>query len=419
MNVFIINFLAYLAWFLIVYKKEKTITLYSCMILLIAIVAFAGVYTLMTGIYFDTFGTQNLSSIDSTPFILCFIGFVIFFNPLRYAKMENVEIPEFSSKNFQYLLIFWLILTTAYTILKATEASAAVAFGLDQVYEARHVDGEALSYMVYDNQIILKLRWIGGIVSNATCPVAMLYAMTNLIKREKISLSVYVLLLAFLPSFFHSIATGSRGSMFLSIFKVLFIVIFLKDFLQSNIKKIIWGLFASGVAVVLIYSIAITVARVGDTDALSSVLRYFGEPFPNMSFSYWEYVINHPMGERFFPDFIGSNATEGFSPGEIHEYWGNITNTPILNWKILYCDCYIEFGKLGGILFIIIYSILFGGYFKKHPVNIYNITVLFFYYELCDNSFTGYNGFSNIIITTFISIIVLNLILRFYCRRVQ
>lgn len=402
-------------WFLIVYRKEKTITLYSCMILLIAIVAFAGVYTLWTGIYFDTFGNQVMTNISPIPFIYTFLGFVFFFSPLKYAKLKSIDIPEFESKNFRTLLTVWIVISLAYILVKLGEASAAVAIGLDRVYEARHMDGEFLSEVVIDNPIIRKIKWIGGMVTNATCPVMMLYAMICIIKNKERIMAFLILALAFLPSFLHSIATGSRGSMVWSMFKLFFIIILTKDLLPVKFKKIIISVLGSVIAGVLFYSMAITVARVGESDAVSSILRYFGEPFPNMIFSYWDQVAQFPGGNRFFPDFLGFDKTAGFSSGEIHSYWSFYTGVPILNWKIMYIDCYIEFGKIGAFVMILLFSLPFSYYFKKKIIGLYNIPVLFFYYEMCDNSFTGFNAFSNVIITTITSILVLNFILKTFC----
>ena len=55
MFILVMNALAYVIWFVIVYMQEKTLTLYSCMIGMIAVIASIGVYTMYSHIWFDTF----------------------------------------------------------------------------------------------------------------------------------------------------------------------------------------------------------------------------------------------------------------------------------------------------------------------------------------------------------------------------
>lgn len=416
MVVFITNFFAYLFWFLYTYKKEKTLTLYSSVIALITFIAFAGVYTLLTGIYAETFGEVDLNSVDITPFIYTFVGFVFFFRPLKYVKIKTLVIPEFNSKFFSQIVYFWVLLTFAYSLLKIGEAYIATSIGLDVIYEDRHMDGMSLSFMTYTNPILSKIAWIGEIVSRTTSPVMLFYATLNIINGKKKLLSIIIMILSVLPSIANSIAMGSRGAMVWSIFKFLFIVILMKDYLNKRFKKVIVSILIGGLVVVLFYSVTITIARNDGSGALNSILRYFGEPFPNALYSYWEMVSYHPMGTRFFPIWFNNNVVYDMSPGEIHNYWGSLTGVPILNWKILPIDCYIEFGVLGGFLFILFISILFTIFFKLYPISVYTITVLFFYFEMCDSSFTGYNAFDNTIMATVETVVVLNLFFYFFCR---
>ena len=419
MTILVANALLYLLWFIYIYKKEKTVSLYSSLILLILFIAISAVYSVATGIYFKTFGNFNLDIIEITPFLLTLLGFIIAFHPLRNIELSDDGFPEFYTSIFSLFVKFWVVLSTAYTVLKIGEASVAISIGLDQVYEARHISGDTLSYMTYTNPILSKIAWIGYIVSSSTCPIMLLYSMVNLSQNNNKFLSFYILFLAIASAIANGIAMGSRGAMVWSVFRLLFIVFLMKDSLSSNYKKMIFGVLGSGLGVVVLYSVMITISRVGDTGALDSIIRYFGEPFPNMSFLYWDEVTNHPMGDRFFPDFVGFNDFVGYSPAEVHNYWGNVTGVPILNWKILYCDCYIEFGKIGGLLFLAILSFIFTKLIHYKSINVYNISILFFYFEMCDSSFTGYNAFSNNIISTAITIAVVDWLMYVFCKRIN
>lgn len=411
MIVLILNALAYFLWFVNVYKKEKSLTLYSSLILLIFGVAFLGVVTVGNGIYFDVFGYYDLSLINFVPYLLCFIGFLIFFEPLRGIRISSLDISLFESNSFKIITYIWLFISTLFVGIRIFAAVVAVSIGLDVLYEATHIEGDPVDLLKGASDWVYKTIWIGSNISRATSPLMMLFSMFLLSKTKHNFLAYYILFLSVAPYLASAISIGSRGAMLWSLFRLVFIVVLTKDLLPKEKKKNIYMLLTYCLTVVLIYSIITTIGRFGDDNMFSSILRYFGEPFPNVSFLYWDNVTNHPFGDRLIPDLVGFTKDIGDSSEDVFMYWGSVTGVPILNWKVLYCDSYIEFGVWGGMLFLCIFSGVFKYLFIKYGVTIYTISILFFYYEQCDSSYTGFNAFSYVLIPTFITILITNIIL--------
>ena len=379
-----------------------------------------GVYTIATDIWFDTFGYYNLESLEFTPYVITFIGFFFFFYPLKDIHRFKFNDNVFTSPLFKYIVFSWIVLILAFTIVKITEMYAAISIGLGEVYQDRHVEGNELVFMQHVDPVIAKIVWIGGIVSNTTAPVMMFYSLYLIVKQKKMFLPILILTLSILPSIIHSVAIGSRGAMVWSFFKITFFYIISKDMISKKMKRQIIKIMLSFLLLVLVNSIITTIERTDNSrskeTATSSVLRYFGEPFPNAGFIYWGNVTKHPMGKRFFPDYVGFNKDVGETSDEIFKYWENYTGVPILNWKILYIDCYIEFGVLGGLLFLVLVGVFFRYVFAHRTISVYTIGILYAYFEMCDSTFTGYNMFSKQINATITSILILNFLLYFVAK---
>ena len=79
MNVLIINALLYAFWFLFVLNKERKLTIYSFLILFYLCIAFIGVYSVSTSIYYNTFGFYSLKNLEIEPYVYSFITYFILF----------------------------------------------------------------------------------------------------------------------------------------------------------------------------------------------------------------------------------------------------------------------------------------------------------------------------------------------------
>lgn len=68
-------------------------------------------------------------------------------------------------------------------------------------------------------------------------------------------------------------------------------------------------------------------------------------------------MIVYPMGARLFPFVIEPSTiiTSTKSLGEQHIIWESITGVPILNYKTLYGDFYVDLGRIFRLLLFCIF----------------------------------------------------------------
>ncbi len=391
MNILLFNFILYSIWSAFTLFKEKRITIYSALVLFYLIVAFLGYYTVSSGIYYDVFGFTPLSTLQLEPYIYAIATYMILFWPLRNIKFDDYRTDAIFSKKVAQCLKIWVGYFSLFTILKLFEAVASITLGLGDTYDARHVDGQEL--FVYDNIILQKFNGYGFFLLNATVPFVMAYVFIGLNKKRiSNTYAVILIFLSYVPSILSGIAMGSRGSLFMTSFCfVFFILLFWRFIPKSFLSKIyLYGVIF--VSLVLIYSWMITSDRVGKgSEGFNSILRYFGESFPNLGFIFWDNVKYHPMGLRFFPNFLIENEKSLYtSVDDSYQYWGFKTGVPVLNFKTYFGDLYIEFGLVYAFAFVTGCSLLVKKYFNRYKVNVFNLSFLYFYYQLCIFAFAGF-----------------------------
>lgn len=405
MNILLFNIFLYALWFLLSFKIEKRITVYSFLILFYLGLAVCGYYSVNEGIYYDTFGYYSLKSLKITPYILAFVAYIILFMPFYKVRCNIKNVDFIFCNKTRLFLKYWIVVYLLYTILKLTEAVATMSMGLAAAYDARHNDGVSLFQY---NPILAKFNGYSYFFLQATVPFVMLYALFGM--KKKIISTKYSLLLislCFLPSFFESLGMGSRGGMFMTFFCFLFFVFLLYDQLSKKFIRTISKVAIIFVGVILFYSWAITVDRIGDSTGLDSIIRYFGESFPNLGWTVWDNAYYHPMGERFFPELFNSKVAL-LSVGDAYDYWQKMTGVPILTFKTYFGDLYVEFGTLGAFIFLFCSSGILYIYLNRKGISIFNIGYCYFYYQLCVFAFSGYTKtgwnsiFQLLIITIFV-----------------
>ena len=406
MNLLLINFFAYLIWLLITIKKEKRLTSYSLLIAMYTVIAFLGYYTVKTGIYYNTFGYYSPNTLQAEPYIYAFIGYFILFLPFYKIRSNIDKVSFIFNKDTKVFVNFWIIIYILYTILKLSEAVIAVSTGLADMYEARHIEGVQL--FTYD-PIIDKFNGYSSFFLTASTPFMMLYSLLGIANKKVTTFKgVLIICLCFLPELFGDIGMGSRGAMFMTLLCFLFFVFLFAKQLPRRFIKNIFIIIVSFAVVVLVYSWAITVGRMGSSGGMESIFRYFGESFPNLGWTIWGNATYHPMGERFFPTLWGNKLVTSMSVDEAYQYWSTMTGVPVLNFKTYYGDLYVEFGEYGAFVFLMLTSIPIYLYFKRKGVTIFNFSYLYLYFQLCVFAFSGYTKtdwgfiFQLIITTSFV-----------------
>lgn len=394
------NALVYFFLFFKYYKKDKGINVFNYLLLFYAGIATMGVVSMYTGIYEDTFGSKSNTSISIIPYIFCCISYIVFFYPFRKLS-KNVEFKMPYIKYFDVFVSIWIIIMICYCVMMAIEASISISTGLAEAYEARHIEGESL-FDYGDNFLLRRLRYIGVVFQNCTVPIIILYCLTCLKQHKKKYTVITLVILCFLPNFLGALGQGSRGQMFSLFNKMIFFVLLFKEQIDRKIKSYI---YVGGIAftlVMLSYSLLITTQRLEEKQKetpIASIARYFGESFPNLGYTFWDNVKYHPMGERLFPEIFGYSINERFgSTDESYAYWWNITGVPVLTFKTLFGDLYIEFGVIGALLFIFLASSLFSKMMNGH-ITYYNLGIAYIYFQICNVGFAGLTMVSGFSIT--------------------
>lgn len=411
----VLNFALYFITFLFEYRKEK-ITLYTFLLLEYSVISLMGLYSFYTGIYENIFGPKNIDSLSIIPYVLCYLFFLIFFKPLSKLRIKDINIPN--TRIINKFINFWFLIIILYTGLKLSECIVALSTGMGQMYEDRHINGETL--FDYSGNILLRrINSIGAVLINTTIPLVIVYCI-SIINKKSASLKTYIMIiLCFIPLLLQGISFGSRGIMFGVFIKMVFYYIVLKDYISKKIKRYIFLLGVSITLIMLFYSLIITYERFGnDQNAFSGIARYFGECFPNLGFIFWDNVKEHPMGERLFPDILDVDLTRfWFSVDSMYAYWWNRTGVPVLNFKTLFGDMYIEFGVIGAFIFAIIMNRIMNKVIYLKTVPYYFLSYCAIYFQIAAIGFAGLTqigGFNNVLI---IVAFVINSSLYFYDKK--
>lgn len=236
--------------------------------------------------------------------------------------------------------------------------------------------------------------WIVGFLStfyNILNPLMLYYCIVQFIFNKgtinkkfyySIILFVFIVLL-------YNISQGARGGIFISTINLCVVFLPFWKNIQLRIKR---KLLKGGILFLVLsgmYTITMTISRFLDNSSketpLGSFFRYIGEPFPHLGNKFWDQVIIHPLGSRFYPFIFGQHFSEAkyiTTNAENQAVWGSITGVPILNYKTIYGDFYIEFGPIIGFIFIIFYAGLFRCFIHRNKISFAMVPLLYYYIDM-------------------------------------
>ena len=153
----------------------------------------------------------------------------------------------------------------------------------------------------------------------------------------------FLLLFAyFFNNIIEAMTCGSRGVLFFAVLNVLILLFIFRDSINAKIKKILLVSTIGTTLFVFSIALAISVDRFGD-EAWNWIYSYFGEPFLNISLYYW----NAPFttgGALTFAPFVKINYYD-------HNYI-------MVLFKLFSGQAMLDFGVIGGLVFLIIISFI-------------------------------------------------------------
>lgn len=357
---------------------------------MICIVAFLGFYTVATDIYYETFHINKNTKLLYEPYVYCFISYFLLFYPLRNLNIKRLDVNFMFKKYGKMFVMIWTLFYTFFTLLKVYETIGGLALGLGASYEARHIDGDTL--FRYNNYFFdYIVNGYGLMFYNASYPIILLYAILGFAQNKlRYKFSLYLILICILPAFLIGISSGSRGYLFMFVMCDIFLLSLFWPGIPSSLKMSLKK-YSLIIAMVLVsISLIITIERLGDSkDGGVSILRYFGESFPNLGYLMYDQVAIHPMGIRFYPEILWGNNPPWFSTDDSYQYWGRITGVPVISFKTFFGDFYIEFGLEITILLLILLYILISYVIRKR-FSIITLPIVFLYMRMCSQSFAGF-----------------------------
>ena len=363
--------------------KYKGFSIHNLISLWFTFIVMMGFITVDTGIYQEVHGYNT--NFPYKPYILEFLFFLIFMWPFRSLSDKEFIITDFPvyNKNFKFLFVgvlisygfyFFLLLKVAVFVLSQKEMAAA--------YQAIHFDGASL----YDySGVEEKIKWICGSIYDWTSPIVLIYAIFGIIKGNNglsYRFNVVCLIMVVAMFFLDCISTGQRGGIFFFGVRLLFVFVPLWPKFPTKAKKTVRRYIPFVVASFSLYAAMMTIARVENSTVetpITTVLRYLGEPYPHLGNAFWEQVITHPMGARLFPFLIEANGNTGVSLGDQHAFWEVVTGVPILNYKTLYGDFYVDFGPYIPFVIIFFHALLLKSFVKSRTISFAAYPILYYY----------------------------------------
>lgn len=380
------NILLYLFCFLWLFEKEKRrFSLATSIILMEVIIAFLGFYSFESGIYQLTFGRKDENRLSFIPYILNFIAVLIILVPLRNYKIIKIRLNNNVKFIFNILSYVTCVLSLLYSVALYFVSKAFASLSFAEVYAIGR-SGEMVSFNIplIDFIFTQVYQWI-----NILTPFVFTYNFYNISRNCKVKTSIIIILLVFLLQFAACVVLASRGRLFFLFTSLLYFLILFHGMFSKKTKKWVKMIVACFFLLALVFSILISESRTENSSqktTFGGIVRYFGEPFPNLCYSYWNATnIQHPMGRRHYYGIyhrIDDSINLKLSVGERQDYWTSYTKVPVYNFKTIYGDLYVEFGIF--IPFVILSCISsFYLFIRRKMSLVYSVILIYYCYHMC------------------------------------
>lgn len=394
MNILLINFLLYLSYTLWGLKKCHYLTVHNMVSLWFTFISLMGLITVHLGIYQAVFGPIHID--DISPYLYCYICFIFLLLPLRKLNYKYIELRGLSQvkgdkfKKFSY---FPLLVLLIYIIVLVPDV--VIAFSMDNISDVyTELRKEGADLYQHGTAVNMAL-WIGRKFYNWFWAIFAFFAIYSLNKWNNNNKLYFIILFlsAVVPYFLRTIIAGGRGGFVFFSIQIMIVLLPIWPYLNNVLKKRILLFSSVFIGVVMVYLVAMTVARLEDSVSetpFTSVLRYFGEPYPNLGNNLWEHVRHHLMGRRMFPELFGFEKSE-LTQYENFALWQDYSGVAVLNYKTIFGDFYLEFGTLPAICIVACIGVLMNLYLKHRTLYFHQVPLYSYYVVLCSTAPLWFN----------------------------
>lgn len=389
MWVLICNALLYVFTTIVMYRKLG-MRPFVFLWMFYSVFAVFGIILVSSRLYFVAFSMSAETPLSFEPYIYNYFCMMAMTLPLykitgKEPGIKNATISPRSKRVFRVIFLIFLI----YFGCKLFELSLYGNMGYAERHKMITQDGEGVKIGQH-SAIIGYTTGICAKLYSIVYPLAMFYVLMLL--RNKASILKITLLFALCvsPMLTGYVVNGNRAGMFYLMANLAFFFFLTKDYLSRKQLSRIYLLCGMLALLLFTFSSSISEERFQHTDigTTGSVLRYFGEVFPNLGYQYWNEVNNFTMGARKFSSYYslltGINFNlQGFD--ETFAYWSFFTGVDCALFKTVFGDLYLEFGTVGALIFASIFSLIMFRVTKNSELSVYNLPFYYYYFAFSTN----------------------------------
>lgn len=385
MNTLVFNFFLYLIYTTISIYKCRAFTVHNMLAVWFTFIAFMGCVSVEYGYYGIIYG-RIPDVLPIAPYLLCFLCFILLELPLRKINCKHLElsdIPSIENIKFRKVAIFVSFILLLFTIVYIPPTIVTLSMkNVADSYEMQHVDGESIYKF---SPVASAIIWVGRKVYNWFYALLLFYGIYNLVikKSRRTKYLAFIIIVSILPYFLRTISIGGRGGFIFFSFALFLTVSPFVSYMNKKARRKALMIILASALLVIPYIAAMSSGRVegASETAVGSIIRYFGEPFPNLGYVLWD-KVNFLMGRRMFPELFGYNYDE-MSQYDLFRHLAFYAKVPVLNYKTIFGDFYLEFGTTITICIFICVSYFMCRYLDKGKLSFYSIPLYAYYLDIC------------------------------------
>lgn len=384
----LINAILYIVTFLIA-RKKTGLSPFTFVWGVYSFIAIGGYVIVQTGLYEEAFNINTSSDVDLLPYLFNYYCMFILSIPLLKippTRIESLKLPKKLTDKIPFIMCLFAVLA----FIRLLELSLYGNMNFSERHYQITQEGEGIS-LAAGNKLFGLFISLLSYIHKVCYPFVLLYIVYALKKSNMSFLKVAVwVALCLSPSLIGYYTSGNRAGMFFMVLNLFFF--FILFFKQLSFKQRRNTLLLGTILgmILLSFSMSISEERFSHNDigTVGSILRYFGEDFPNLGYQFWEKTKSITFGARQFTDYYSIIFNKEFDYQGFDErfaFWSFITGVDCALFKTLFGDLYIEFGTVGALIFCTLLSFGIYLFVKKHPFKLYWFPIYFTYYCFCVN----------------------------------
>ena len=330
-------------------------------------------------------GNLTRHSITIWPLLFSYICFLIYYRGMKTINSNDITyVVPISRKTEDILYFTCLIMMSIIMISYYAMSTNVVDFSTNYESDA----GVTLSNGIFGKLGLYAMIIMGGLNTIVIILPFYLISKPNRTRTDywKAGLFMFVYILS---NFYSARVMGSRGALFFTFVNSGFMFFFFRNILTPSTKRVI---AIVGITILFLFIptvLLISIDRFGD-DFVLRICSYFGEPFINFSEIYWN-PPKYLNGDYFLSVFRGDGDSMRYIDGRV----------PLFLFKTLAGSLYVDFGIIGSIIFLLIYSSLFRVFLGKvkggiylDQLLVYSFTFLGMIYGIFGLKVLGWSGYT-------------------------